>query len=323
MNIRTIKHPAGAVAAVAVSAVMLAACGSGDAPTQGAEGSLSSTVDLSGVTISVGSKEYPEQVILGQILVQTLEGAGAKVTDNTGLSGTNVARAALESGEIDTYYEYTGTAWLTIFKKTKPIADPDKLFDKVSAVDAKNGISWFARAPFNNTYGLGASPDAAESTGVKTISDYAELVRTKPAEATLCASAEFRTRDDGLPGLEEHYGFTQPRRTIFNVEQTVIYQAVEQNKCNFIYLVSTDARLGKEGITVLEDDKTYFPIYNPAVNMTSDVYDANKATYDKLFEPISELLTQEAIVELNGKVEVDGLPAEQVAEKFLQDNQII
>lgn len=311
-------------ATLVVSAMALTACGGSDgAATAGSAGSLASAVDLSGVTISVGSKEYPEQKILGEVLVQTLEAAGAKVTDKTGLSGTNVARAALESGEINAYYEYTGTAWLTIFKKTNTINNPNALFDAVRTEDATNHISWFARAPFNNTYGVGASPDAAKSTGVKSLSDYAELVRTNPKEATLCASAEFATRDDGLPGLEKAYGFKQPEGTVYPVEQTVIYQAIQQKKCNFMYLTSTDSRLAKERITVLDDNKTYFPIYNPAVNMSSKIYDANKAKYDKLFEAVSNLLTQDAILELNGQVEIDGLPADEVAKKFLQKNKII
>ena len=324
MKINKISRVSGVTATLVVSAMALTACGGSDgAATKGSEGSLASKVDLSGVSMSIGSKEYPEQKVLGEILIQTLEASGAKITDKTGLAGTNVARAALESGEIDAYYEYTGTAWLTVFKKTEPIADPDELFEEVKAVDAKNGISWFARAPFNNTYGVGASPAAAKSTGVKTLSEYAELTRTNPEEATLCASAEFKTRDDGLPGLEKHYDFSQPKKTVYAVEQTVIYQAIKQKKCNFMYLVSTDSRLAKEGITVLEDDGTFFPIYNPAVNMTSKVYDANKAKYDELFEAIGKLLTQDAILELNGQVELDGLPADKVVEKFLQKHKII
>ncbi|WP_248761127.1 glycine betaine ABC transporter substrate-binding protein [Pseudarthrobacter sp. SSS035] len=311
-------------ATLVVSAMALTACGGSDGgATTGSAGSLASTVDLSGVTMSVGSKEYPEQKILGEILVQTLEAAGAKVTDKTGLAGTNVARAALESGEINAYYEYTGTAWLTIFKKTNPITDPNALFDAVRADDATNDISWFAPAPFNNTYGLGASPDAAKGTGVKTLSDYAELARTNPKEATLCASAEFATRDDGLPGLEKAYDFKQPEGTVYPVEVTVIYQAIQQKKCNFMYLVSTDSRLAKEHITVLDDDKTFFPIYNPAVNMTGNIYDANKAKYDKLFDAVAKLLTQDTILELNGQVELDGLPADLVVQKFLQKHKII
>ncbi|AXT84155.1 glycine/betaine ABC transporter substrate-binding protein [Aeromicrobium sp. A1-2] len=322
MKITSVSRLTGLTALLAASALALSACGGGDATAKGSEGSLASTVDLKGVDITIGSKEYPEQKILGEILIQTLEASGATVKDKTGLAGTNVARAALESGQIDAYYEYTGTAWLTVFKKTDAIGDPNELFDAVETEDAGNGISWFARAPFNNTYGVGASPNAAD-TGVTSMSEYAELTRTNPDQATLCASAEFKTRDDGLPGLEKHYGFTQPKGTVYPVEQTVIYQAVKQKKCNFMYLVSTDARLAKNKITVLDDDKTFFPIYNPAVNMRTDVYDANAAKYDKLFDAVAALLTQDEILELNGKVELDGLPAGPVVTKFLKAKKII
>lgn len=323
MKIASVSRLSGLTAMLAASALALSACGGGGTTAKGSEGSLASTVDLSGVSITIGSKEYPEQKILGEILIQTLEASGAKVKDKTGLAGTNVARAALEGSQIDAYYEYTGTAWLTVFKKTEAIADPDALFDAVKKVDAGNDISWFAPAPFNNTYGVGASPDATAKTGVSTMSEYAELTRTNPDEATLCASAEFKTRDDGLPGLEKKYGFTQPKGTVYPVEQTVIYQAVKQKKCNFMYLVSTDSRLAKNKITVLDDDKTFFPIYNPAVNMRSDIYNADKAAYDKLFDAIGPLLTQDQILELNGKVELDGLPADQVVTKFLEAKKII
>ena len=324
MKTLTIRRVTGVMATLLASGVALASCGGdGDTGTVASEGSLASTVDLSGVSISVGSKEYPEQEILGEMLVQVLEAAGATVTDKTGLAGTNVTRAALESGEIDVYYEYTGTAWLTIFGETRPIDDAQKLFETVAAVDKKNGISWFARAPFNNTYALGAPDETAESLGVTSISEYAELVQNNPEEATICASAEFRTRDDGLPGLEKRYGFTQPRGTVFDVEQTVVYAAVEQGKCNFLYLTSTDARIQEEGIRVLEDDEAFFPVYNPAVTMNSDVYTATEKKYDKLFGPISDLLTQETIMGLNGAVEVKGLPADGVVQDFLEQHDII
>lgn len=323
MTIGKFGRIARTAAVVAASSLALVACSSGSGTAGGSTaGSLASTVDLSDVTISVGSKEAPEQKVLGQVLVQTLKAAGAQVTDNTGLAGTSVVRAALESGEVDTYYEYTGTAWLTIFKQTELIPDPVELFETVRTIDAKNDISWFAAAPLNDTYGVGASK-AAEHFGVKTLSEYAEFTRTNPSDATLCAGAEFRTRDDGLPGLEKKYKFTQSDASTIPVEETVIYQAIEQEKCNFLYLTSTDPRILKNEVTVLEDDKTFFPIYNPAVNMTTEMYDANKAEYDKLFEPISKLLTQEAIIELNSKVALDGLPADKVVIEFLQEHKII
>lgn len=314
-------------AAVATLAVVLAGCGSassGAASTEAADGSVASGVDLAGVQISVGSKEYTEQLVLGSIMVQALQAAGAEVEDQTGLTGTKVVRAALESGQIDAYYEYTGTAWLTILQNTEPVQDPEELFERVQTVDADNDITWFARAPFNNTYAMVASPGAFERTGVSTISAYADLVRTDPAAASLCSSAEFTTREDGLPGVEQAYEFDLPADSIVSTEQAISMTALAKDElCNFSYATSTDPQIQTFDLTVLEDDKAFFPVYNPAVNMRTDVYEAHQAEYDELFGAISELLTQDTILDLNGQVEIDGIPVERVAEGFLTDNGII
>lgn len=313
----------GLVTAAVVSVVLTACGGTESAGVPAAGGSLASGIDLKGVNISVGSKEYTEQRILGQIIVQALKASGATVKDQTGLSGTKVVRAALTSGQIDTYYEYTGTGWLTILQKTEPISDPQQLFTAVRDADAKDKISWFALAPMNDTYAVGVTADAAKGTGVKTISQYAELARTSPAKATICSSAEFTTREDGLPGLEKKYGFTLPESSIFQAESTVEFEAAKKGKCNFLRLDSTDARILKNGVVVLTDDKNFFPVYNPAVNMRTDVYTAHQAQYDKLFTAISKLLTQDAILKLNAAVELDGLPADKVALEFLKKNGIV
>ncbi|MEC3979059.1 glycine betaine ABC transporter substrate-binding protein [Amycolatopsis sp. H20-H5] len=302
----------------------LAGCGgAGSAGGAASAGSVASMVDLHGVTISVGSKEYTEQKVLGSVLVESLRAAGATVTDKTGLSGTKLARAALDSGQIDLYYEYTGTAWLTILGKTQPINDPRALLDAVRTADRANNIDWFAVAPLNDTYAIGATADAAKSTGVTTLSQYAELATKDPAAAKICSSAEFVTREDGLPGLEKHYGFTLPQSSIFPAESTVVFEAAAQGECKFLKLDSTDARIVQKGIVVLRDDKAFFPVYNPAVSMRHGTYAAHTAQYDKLFGAISMLLTQDAILELNGAVELKGLPVDKVVHDFLLKNKII
>lgn len=317
------RNMTGLITATIVS-VALTACGSAKSATvTAAGGSFASGIDLKGVNISVGSKEYAEQRILGQIIVQALKATGATVKDQTGLTSTKVARSALTSGQIDTYYEYTGTGWLTILQKTEPISDSEKLFTAVQAADAKNKISWFALAPMNNTYAVGVTADAAKSTGVTTISQYAELARTDLAKAKLCSSAEFLTREDGLPGLEKAYGFTLPESSIFQAEDAVVFQAAAKGKCNFLRLNSTEAKIVTNNIVTLKDDKNFFPVYNPAVTMRTEVYTAHQAQYDKLFNKISALLTQDAILKLNTAVELDGLPADKVALDFLKKNGIV
>ncbi len=318
------KPRMAALITAAVISVALTGCSGAKSVTGTATGgSVASGIDLKGVSISVGSKEYTEQRVLGQIIVQALKATGATVKDQTGLNGTKVARAALTSGQIDTYYEYTGTGWLTILQKTQPISDPQKLFTSVRDADAANKISWFALAPMNDTYAVGVTADGAKSTGVKTISEYAKLANTDPAKAKICSSAEFTTREDGLPGLEKKYGFNLPESSIFQAESTVEFEAAKKGECSFLRLDSTDARILKNGIIALTDDKGFFPVYNPAVNMRTEVYTAHQAQYDKLFTKISALLTQDAILKLNAAVELDGLPADKVALEFLKTNGIV
>lgn len=323
------------ISVVTASMALLAGCASSSPSTSSVDASqeestdapresVASAVDLSDVQIVVGSKEYTEQLILGSIMVQALRAAGAEVEDQTGLTGTKVVRSALESEQVDAYYEYTGTAWLTILQNTEPVQDPQQLFEKVQTADAANGISWFALAPFNNTYAMVASPSSFERTGVSTISEYAALANEDADAATLCASAEFTTREDGLPGLENVYSFDLPASSLVSTEQAISLTALAKDDlCNFSYVTSTDPQIEVYDLTVLEDDKAFFPVYNPAVNMRSDLYEEHQNAYDELFGAISSELTQETILRLNSQVEIDGVPVDKVAEGFLTDSGII
>src|SRR5690606_38820574 len=109
-------------------------------------------------------------------------------------------RKALESGSIDLYWEYTGTAWINYLKETTPLKDSKEQYDAVVKADkAKNKIAWLDPAPFNNTYGIAASKETADKYKTKTISDYAKLVKSNPTAASMCVASEFAGRDDGLP----------------------------------------------------------------------------------------------------------------------------
>ena len=301
--------------ALLTGSLLLAACGgsetSGSAPT--------SSVDLSGVAISVGSKEFTEQRVLGQIAVEALRAAGADVTDRTNLTGTSVVREALVNGQIDVYYEYTGTGWITILGKTDPVQGAQEQFDAVKQADAANGITWFARAEANNTFAIAANSQAKEEFGVTSISDYAKVVQDDPKKGRLCSSAEFINRNDGLPGLEKLYGFSLPRGEVVQLEPALVYTQVgKAEDCDFAVVFATDGQILNNDLTVLEDDKSFFPPYNIAPTMKTAVYDANAAKYDKLFEAISAKLTDEELTKLNARVDVDGEDPAAVAKDFLK-----
>ncbi len=303
----------------AVLTLIVAGCGGAGG------GGASGEVDLSGAEFTVGSKEFTEQLILGQITLQVLENAGATVNDQTGLAGTVAARKALESGEIDMYWEYTGTGWITHLGHTKPIPDSQKQFEAVAKEDlAKNDIKWLSPpAPANNTYTMAVRSEVYDKLGVKKLSDFKQLVEENPEEATACVGTEFSTRDDGLPGMEKAYDFEFPQENIVKISEGLIYDQVDKGKqCNFGEVFQTDGRIAGLDLKLVEDDESFFPIYNPAFNMSKEVIEKNPQI-TKLFAPISEKLTTDELQKLNAKVDVEGQLEDQVAEEWLSQNGFI
>jgi osmoprotectant transport system substrate-binding protein len=303
----------------AVLTLIVAGCGGAGG------GGSSGDVDLSGAEFTVGSKEFTEQLILGQITLQVLENAGATVNDQIGLAGTVAARKALESGEIDMYWEYTGTGWITHLGHTKPIPDSQKQFEAVAKEDLKeNDIKWLSPpSPANNTYTMAVRSEAYDKLGVKKLSDFKQLVEENPEEATVCVGTEFSTRDDGLPGMEEAYDFEFPKENIVKIDEGLIYQQVDKGEeCNFGEVFQTDGRIAGLDLKLVQDDKSFFPIYNPALTVSKEVIEKNPQIA-KLFAPISEKLTTDELQKLNAKVDVEGQLEDQVAEEWLSQNGFI
>jgi osmoprotectant transport system substrate-binding protein len=133
-------------------------------------------VDLSGASLTVGSKEFTEQLILGQITKLALEEAGAEVEDQLGLVGSTAVRDALRAGDIDLYWEYLGTGWVTYLENEQGIPDPQEQYEAVRDADARNGITWLEPAPFNNTYAIATTNETAEEAGITSISDIRQLI---------------------------------------------------------------------------------------------------------------------------------------------------
>jgi osmoprotectant transport system substrate-binding protein len=304
---------------IAVLTLIVAGCGGAGG------GGASGDVDLSGAEFTVGSKEFTEQLILGQITLQVLENAGATVNDQIGLAGTVAARKALESGEIDMYWEYTGTGWITHLGHTDPIPNAQKQFEAVAKEDLKeNNIKWLSPpAPANNTYTMAVRSEVYDELGVKKLSDFKQLVEENPEEATVCVGTEFSTRDDGLPGMEEAYNFEFPNENIVKIDEGLIYQQIDTGKqCNFGEVFQTDSRIADLDLKLIKDDKSFFPIYNPALNVRKDVIE-EYPQIAKLFAPISEKLTTDELQKLNAKVDVQGQLEDQVAEEWLSENGFI
>ena len=310
---------AAPVTAAVVALATIAACGSiGSDETE----TVVESVDLSGVEVTVGSKAFAEQELLGQITIEVLQAAGATVEDRTGLPSTSAARQALESGATDMYWEYTGTGWLVILGQPNPVSDPGEQYEAVAAKDRQeNGIAWVAPAPANNTYAIAVRNSASEGlTEVETLSDLSDLLQQSEEQATLCVASEFANRPDGLPGLERAYGWGLPADNVITLDQEdLLYPAVAKGSvCNFGEVFRTDGRIDALDLRLLEDDEDFFAAYNPTLTMRQELLD-QYPELEELFDPIAAVLDEQTLRELNTRVDVDNEPVEDVAQDFLED----
>ncbi len=320
------RKSAKAAVAVAAVGVFAAACGgSSGSSSSGGGGSIAKEPSFANATFTVGSKDFDEQLVLGQLTIQTLQAAGAKVNDKTGLTSTNVARESLLKGEIDMYWEYTGTGWVTHLKHTTPIPDEKGQFDAVAKEDlAKNKIDWLSPyAPFNNTYAIAARSSFAQQNNIKTDSDLANYVKANPSQATFCVESEFSTRDDGFPGFEKKYGLNIPASNIKLLDTGVVYTETQKGStCNFGEVFTTDGRIKSLNLVPFTDDKKFFPNYNPALNVRDSVFKQYPAL-QKVIEPVFQKLDNATMTELNAKVSAQGDEPKTVAQDWLKQNGFI
>ncbi|MDT0309555.1 glycine betaine ABC transporter substrate-binding protein [Streptomyces sp. DSM 44917] len=315
------RRPTPALPAAALSAVLAVTAAGCSLESSGGDadpGSLAEHASLEGASLTVGSKEFTEQLVLCQVTGLALRSVGAEVSEECGLQGSNTTRSALESGDIDMYWEYTGTAWINYLGHTDPIGDPAEQYARAAEQDlSENDVRWLAPAPANNTYAIVALADRAEELGVSTLSEYAALVRQEPSAGSLCVAAEFAGRDDGLPGLQDAYGFEVPDGDLATMAAGAIYEAVAGgDPCAFGEAATTDGRIPALGLTVLEDDEGFFPVYNPALTVRESVY-AENPDLAAVFEPIAAALTDAELQDLNAQVDLDGLDPEDVARDWL------
>jgi osmoprotectant transport system substrate-binding protein len=309
---------------VALLALLVAACGD-DADDAAADADISDGA-LDGLSVTVGSKDFDEQLVLGYLSVVALEAAGADVTDEVDLGGTDATRNALESGDIDHYWEYNGTAWISFFGETEPIDDRIEQYEVVRDRDREErGLVWLAPSQFSNTYALAIHADAADELGgPETLSDLGPLIDSDPDAMTLCVETEFVARDDGLPGMEELYGYSFPEGNVTVMDTAVIYSAAGQrDPCNIGEVFTTDPRVAANDLVVLEDDLGFFPLYNASAVFREEAYEDYADELDDIFTPIAEALDDETMLELNDRVSNQGQRPRDVAEDFLQELGLI
>lgn len=269
---------------------------------------------LEGVQVSVGSKEFDEQLILGQLAVKMLCIAGAETTDDTNTKGSTQARDKNLRGDTDVMWEYTGTGWINYLGNDKPITDPQEQYEAVKEQDlAENDVVWGPLAPFNNTYAFATTEEFAAENNISTHSDMAAYIEQNP-DATVCVESEFAARPDGYPGFKKAYGIDGGNEK--SLGTGVIYPQTAQGNCDFGEIFTTDGRIGALGLTVLEDDEAFFPLYNGVPTARAEFVEANPQVMEVL-EPLAETLTTEVMQDLNTRVSAEGQSPEQVAMDYL------
>ncbi len=275
-------------------------------------GSIGRGEPLKGAQLTVTSKSFTEQLILGSIMGIAFEAAGAEVIDRTGIQGSIGSREAVRKGDADAGYEYTGTAWITYLGNSKPIPDPREQWEAVRKDDARNGVTWLQPAELNNTYALAMNQENAKKYGTKTLSDVAKLAKADPSAVSMCVEVEFANRADGLPGMQKAYGMDVPAQDITQMDTGIIYTQAAKGSCTYGEVYTTDGRINSMNLAVMDDDKKFFPNYNAAPMINTKTLKEWPAIAEVL-DPVTAKLDNAVARRLNAKVDVDGEDPHQVA----------
>jgi osmoprotectant transport system substrate-binding protein len=275
---------------------------------------------VSAQTIVVGGKAFTEQQIMTAMTVALLKAKGFTPDRKAGM-GSAAVRSALENGQIDVYWEYTGTALAVFNKITDKFDSADAAYKRIKEVDGAKGIVWLNMSPANNTYAFAMNADDAKKRGVVTMSDYAKAVKADP-KLTFASNAEFYSRPDGLPGWQKTYGFEIDRDNVKRMDTGLVYQALKDRQVDSGVVFATDGRIPAFNFVVIKDDKNYAPPYNMTPVVRKEIADKNPKLVEAL-NALSAKLDNDTMAKLNASVDVDKKTPEEVAETFLKQNGLI
>ncbi|MDQ0581322.1 glycine betaine ABC transporter substrate-binding protein [Streptomyces rishiriensis] len=275
-------------------------------------GSIGQGEPLKGADLTVTSKSFTENLILGAMMGIAFQAAGADVLDRTGIQGSIGSREAVRNGDADAMYEYTGTAWITYQGNSEPITDPRRQWQAVHDADLRNGVTWLPPSRLNNTYALAMNQANFKKYGTRTLSQVAALSTSDPQAVTLCVESEFANRADGLPGMEKAYGMSVQASRITQMDTGIIYTQIQKGACAYGEVFTTDGRVKSMNLVVMADDKKFFPNYNAAPVINSRTLKKWPAIA-KVIDPVTKKLDNTVAQDLNAKVDVDGEDPHQVA----------
>ena len=318
--------------ALALPGGLVSACGSGEGE-DGSPGTVDGstpTPDTSvgtirrneanaGVRLTIGSKNFTEQVVLGEIFAQGLRAAGYEVATKLDLGNERAALKALESGEIDAYPEYTGTALLSFFGK-----QPDELprdsndaFREAKRGFAKRGLVAFPPTPFTSSNEVAVTQETAKKLSLQRISD----LEGEEGELTLAGSRECRQRLDCLLGLQRVYGLRFGEFTPIPIPDR--HEVLTSGDADVSIVFTTDPQIQRESEVLLEDDRGMFPPNNSSLVMREEAAEAAGPDLPRTLKMIQARLTDENMQELNARVDLDGQDPAAVAEAYLNENGLL
>lgn len=269
-------------------------------------------------TITVGSKNFTEQLILGNILSELIqEKTDFEVVEKFNLGGSQVAFNALTSGGIDLYAEYLGTGYVNILNITEPNSNKEEVYNIVKDRFSKEyNLELLNPLGFNNTYAMGVTKETAEKYNLKTVSDLAKVA----SELVIGPTIEFPNREDGLIGLEKAYNMKF--KDVKPLDGSLRYTALVNNETQVADAFTTDGLIEKFDLTILEDDKNFFPPYDAVTLIREDTI----AEYPELREVLGLLddrITEEKMRKLNYEVDINRRDVKEVAKEFLRAEGLI
>jgi osmoprotectant transport system substrate-binding protein len=325
------RRPIPALAAVLALALGAAACGSDDNGNGG--GSSSSTPSTSAgqsaaikhndanakTTLTIGSKNFTEQKVLGEIYAQAFQAAGYNVKTAFNLGDEKTALKAVKTDQISGYPEYTGTALLSFLKvpAKKLPHDEGAAYDQVKAGMAEQGITAFPPTPFTSSNEVGLLKKKADELGVSTISD----LKSKAGTLTLYGSPECRTRLDCLLGLEQVYGLKFKKFTPVDIDQR--HQVLTSGQADLSIVFTTDPQIKRNDEVLLKDDKGMFPPYNSTFLMKQSMANAAGPDLAGTIGLVNKNLTADVMQELNARVDLDKDTPQQAAQAYLKQFELI
>jgi glycine betaine/choline ABC-type transport system substrate-binding protein len=322
---RNVARALMALLAAVACALLVAACGGDDNKDSTSTSSSSSSNGKviqknsanASTTIRVGSKNFTEQFILGEIYAQALEAAGYNVKRDLNLGSEQVAFKALKANKLDGYPEYTSTALTSFFgKKVSEVpSDAAEALDQAQTDFSNVGLEAFDPAPFTSANAVGMLKKKADDLGVTKVSD----LSGKSQNLTLYGSPECRQRPDCLVGLEQNYGLKFKKFT--PVDIGLRYEVLDKGQADLSIIFTTDAQLStRKDVVTLEDDKHVFPPGNPVFVARKDIVDKAGPDMQKAIQQVQDGLTLQVMRELNARVDVDRETPRQAAREYLHES---